>query len=472
VTTSGSDAAAGEVLSWSAKGLPGGLSINPSTIGKTIGNTATVAICRPAIGGGHLDEASFKASTNARSSAADAAQNAITNAGTGQDATRFSTDQDQASGLYFQLDMGSPRTFDGIEMVTANGSTDYARAFEVEVSQDGRSWANVGSCKGTSSPEAVSFPSRDARYLRVVLTQGATTNWWSINQLYVLSPKGGASWAGFPASFWGATTSVLAARNALEVQIRNATNGRYPDSEVYWSFDGQERSVAEQPFIDMGTCTSCRITFYLGSPNGKYSDFMELDIGANGAINTDTSRVDRFGLPVAMHLHSRDGSDLVVGEDYATFRMSRGALFRKFISSVPRPFRQLGTVGAPYYIPSPGSVAAFQPGGADAGYMTAYAASVGVKATTQDVFGCAGGALGADAALCAALNRHVAQLPRSRWDDSSLYYKQAPANYYSAFWHSVAVNGHQYGFPYDDSNGQSSDISSGDPQYLQIAVGY
>jgi hypothetical protein len=36
---------------------------------------------------------------------------------------------------------------------------------------------------------------------------------------------------------------------------------------------------------------------------------------------------------------------------------------------------------------------------------------------------------------------------------------------------SVAVNGPQYGFAYDDVNGQSPDFSSGDAQYVQVAIG-
>ena len=52
------------------------------------------------------------------------------------------------------------------------------------------------------------------------------------------------------------------------------------------------------------------------------------------------------------------------------------------------------------------------------------------------------------------------------------YYQNAPCNYYAAFWHSVAVNGLQYGFAYDDDNGQSSDFNSTDAQYVQVAISF
>ena len=38
--------------------------------------------------------------------------------------------------------------------------------------------------------------------------------------------------------------------------------------------------------------------------------------------------------------------------------------------------------------------------------------------------------------------------------------------------HENAINGLQYGFPYDDDAGQSSDISVTNPQYMVVAVGW
>jgi len=142
---------------------------------------------------------------------------------------------------------------------------------------------------------------------------------------------------------------------------------------------------------------------------------------------------------------------------------------------VPAPFQQLATVNAPYSIPAPGDVAAFQPGGADANYMVSYAASVGATETTQQVFGCQGGGtpnLGGDPSLCAGLNRCVAQFSTTVQNTPSDYYQNSPCNYYSAFWHSVAVGGQQYGFAYDDDNGQSSDFNTTDAQYVQVAIGW
>jgi Carbohydrate binding module (family 6)/Beta-1,3-glucanase len=303
---------------------------------------------------------------------------------------------------------------------------------------------------------------------------------WNINYLTFATsggggtPPPGGSFGGFPSGFWGNTASIPSASGAIEFDFINATNGQYPDSQVYWSVNGVTESIAQSPYYEMTSCGSCRINFYLGSTTSNYHDFIELN-SSGTTINADTSRVDAFGLPLAIHLHNSDGTDTVVGENDSVFAESRTALFTQFENFVPAAFKQLATVNAPYNIPAPGDIAAFQPGGADASYMTAYAASVGATETTQEVFGCQGGgtpALNGDPSLCAGLNRCVAQFSTAEQNTPSDYYQNAPCNYYSAFWHSVAVNGLQYGFAYDDDNGQSSDFNTTDAQYVQVAIGF
>ncbi|MGD0704298.1 MAG: beta-1,3-glucanase family protein [Trebonia sp.] len=274
-----------------------------------------------------------------------------------------------------------------------------------------------------------------------------------------------------PASFWGSTAAIPRAKQVLEVKIINQTNGRFPNSKVYWSFDGTEKSIAQQQYIDMPANAAGRMYFYLGSKNSKYYDFIEFTVGPS-SINADTTRVDRFGLKLALLVHSHGGSTQEVGEDYATFRETRAATFARFKAFVPAPFKELATINAPYGIPSPGDDPSFQPGGKYASYFTAYAAAHGAAAdTTADVFGC-GGTLSGNPPLCAALNRHVAQLPGSRQSSPANFYKAGPANYYAEFWHDNAINGKQYGFPYDDDANQSSDLSVASPEYLIVAVGW
>jgi hypothetical protein len=98
-----------------------------------------------------------------------------------------------------------------------------------------------------------------------------------------------------PRSFWGNTGAIPPATHVLEVEVINRTNGRFPSSRVYWSFNGREKSIARQRYIDMPANSAGRMYFYLGSPHSKYFDFIEFTVGPS-SINVDTTRVDRFGL--------------------------------------------------------------------------------------------------------------------------------------------------------------------------------
>ena len=384
---------------------------------------------------------------------------------------------------WLQVDLGSSQT---ICEVTMDWEAAYATAFQIQVSPDGTNWTTIYSTTtGTGGTQTLSV-SGTGRYVRMYGTARATPYGYSLWEFGVYTTGSGAgptptptptstgSGGGTgapPASFWGNTSAIPAATHVLELSIVNQTNGQYPDSQVYWSFNGQEESIAQQPYVDMPANSAGRMYFYLGSPNSQYYDFIEFTVGAS-SINVDTTRVDRFGLKLALLLHGHDGSNQEVGENYATFQESRAATFARFQNSVPSQFKELATDQAPYGIPSPGNDPAFQPGGAYASYFTSYAASEGdTSDSTAQIFGC-GGTLAANPPLCAGLNRHVAQLPAAQQSNPANFYQAAPANYYAQFWHQNAINGLQYGFPYDDDAGQSSDISITNPQYLVVAVGW
>ena len=381
---------------------------------------------------------------------------------------------------WLQVDLGSSQT---ICEVTLDWETAYATAFQIQTSPDGTNWTTIYSTtSGTGGTQTLSV-SGTGRYIRMYGTARATQYGYSLWEFGVYTTGAGPTPTPTatattppgsgepPASFWGNTSAIPAASDVLEVSIVNQTNGQYPDSQVYWSFNGQEESIAQQPYIDMPANSAGRMYFYLGSPNSPYYDFIEFTVGPS-SINVDTTRVDRFGLKLALLLHGHDGSNQEVGENYATFQESRAATFQRFENSVPTEFKELATDQAPYGIPSPGNDPAFQPGGAYANYFTSYAAAAGdTSDSTAQIFGC-GGTLASNPPLCAGLNRHVAQLPAAQQSNPANFYQAAPANYYAQFWHANAINGLQYGFPYDDDAGQSSDISISNPQYLVVAVGW
>ena len=163
------------------------------------------------------------------------------------------------------------------------------------------------------------------------------------------------------------------------LKILNRTNGQYPDSQVYWSYNGQTHSIAEQPYFDMPANTAGRMYFYVGSPTSQYNDFIEFTVGPN-VFNGNTTRVDAFALKLAMRLHADDGYDVAVGEDYATFAEvagrppSSGSSTRCRPSSTtwPRSRRRSGSRRRAAR-PSSSRVGSTQ------NYLSSYAASVGSR---------------------------------------------------------------------------------------------
>ena len=222
----------GSAVNWTATALPGGLSISSTTglisgtalhqgsdtvtvsandgLGQTqsvsftwmvgaSGTTTTsttstttlpgVNCSNTTTSGTPLSRTAWVASTNTAASGADVPANAID----GNLTTRFSSDAVQAAGQTLEMNMGSPQTFNELEMEVPNSAGDYARAYNVEVSNNGTSWAVVASCTGTGTPEIVSFPSQTAQYVEVVLTAGGTTSWWSVDELYLFTSGPGTT---------------------------------------------------------------------------------------------------------------------------------------------------------------------------------------------------------------------------------------------------------------------------------------
>jgi hypothetical protein len=372
---------------------------------------------------------------------------------------------------WLQVDLGAPQTVCGVGL---NWEAAYATAYKVQVSADGTTWTDVYSTTASTGGVQNLNVTGTGRYVRVYGTARATAYGYSLWEFAVHVPAGSSTPPTSPPpddSFWGTTGDIPAAHNVMELKILNRTGGAYPDSQVYWSFNGQTHSIAEQPYFDMPANSSGRMYFYLGSPGSQYYDFIEFTIGPS-VFNGNTTRVDAWGLPLAVRLHSHTGQDIQLGDSQDLFTMSRDQVFQSFQNAVPAQFKVLAQTQAPYRIIAPGSDPSFRAGGANAGYFTSYAASAGVNESTSDIFGCAG-SLAGNPSMCAALNRHTATLPADQQQDPSRFYTGGdPANWYAKYWHDHGINHLAYGFPYDDVAGQAAYTSMQNPQWMEIAVGY
>ena len=299
-----------------------------------------------------------------------------------------------------------------------------------------------------------------------------------------------------PPGFWDAG-SIPIAKNVMMFVFLNRTNGKYADDEVYWSFKSgsisEVHSIAEQASYDMPANSSGRMYVYLCAntdttcatdpSKSKYFDFIEHTIGPT-QYNGNTTRVDAFGIKIAMRLHCADGFDDAVGENYATFLEDRALTFQRFIDAVPDEFKPLAQAPhAPYRIVEPGAEG-FKAGGPYANYYDSFVDSLwSANAFTIAKPGPNGSGLGSYPDLSAAIFRHVGNvagtfdpsgklLDKTLWKDSTTFYQTAPADYYAMFWHANALGGRAYGFPYDDVGSYSSYMSHANPQSMLVAVGW
>lgn len=307
----------------------------------------------------------------------------------------------------------------------------------------------------------------------------------------------------------------------VSVKVMNGTNGAYSDDQVYWAVIGINPDTGVWSYLDLNgnlkpiseslndaaghltkngvnyaniyhtvsdaswtalpKITSGRMFLSVGSPcyiktydNGfagpdinnatdpnrdVYFDFVEFTVNDSG-YHGNTTRVDQFGFPVQHRLVNKAGNyDRTVGELESE---THDGIFSEFKNEVPKEFKSLATLQAPYRIVCPIS-GPFKAGGEYENYFNSYS-----NISTRDILLGINGA--SDPATCAALNRHV--YTTSDWNSVSNYYQTSPANYYAKFWHDHGIDGLAYGFCYDDVNGQASYLEAGDPKGLIIRVGW
>ncbi len=194
------------------------------------------------------------ASTNAPSATSDAPAHALD----GDLATRFSTDKDQAPGLYFEVDLGSTPSLYGLQMNVPSSPTDYARGYDVEVSTNASTWATVASCAGSSTPETVTFTAQKARYIKVVLTASAD-KWWSIDELNLY---------GHPSSTLTTTSVTSSANPATTGQSVTYTAQVAPvpsGGSVSFYGDGSPLAGCDKLEVSTSTGTATCSSTYLAS---------------------------------------------------------------------------------------------------------------------------------------------------------------------------------------------------------------
>ena len=162
--------------------------------------------------GAELDRSAWtvKASSNA-------AGNDTANAIDGDPGTRWRSANKVKSGDWFQVDFGSPTSFDKIVMDnTAKNAFDSLAKYQVYVSDDGVNWGSaVADGSGDLQKVSITMAPQTARYVRIVASAASFFFRWSIGDLKVYGDSNGT------ASIQAPTT----VSNGLERQHWTAPDG-------------------------------------------------------------------------------------------------------------------------------------------------------------------------------------------------------------------------------------------------------
>jgi hypothetical protein len=96
--------------------------------------------------------------------------------------TRWSSGVPQASGDWFQLDLGAVACIGSLWIASA--SDEYPSAYTVEVSKDAINYVRVAEEQGSAIAE-LRFRPHSARFVRINQLAASGANWWSIRELKV-----------------------------------------------------------------------------------------------------------------------------------------------------------------------------------------------------------------------------------------------------------------------------------------------
>ncbi len=187
------DSASGQTLTYSATGLPAGLSINTATglisgTPTTAGSSSTVVTAKDGTGATGTAAFSWTVAAAGGCSTTNAALNkpvtasSQENAGTpaanavdGNAGTRWSSAF--ADPQWLQVDLGATRT---ICRVALTWETAYATAFQIQTSNDGTTWTSIYSTTtGTGGTQSLTVAGT-GRYIRMYGTARATQYGYSL----------------------------------------------------------------------------------------------------------------------------------------------------------------------------------------------------------------------------------------------------------------------------------------------------
>jgi hypothetical protein len=267
VQVNASDSASGQTLSYSATGLPAGLSINASTglisgTPVTAGPSTVTVTAKDATGatgtasftwtvntsGGSCGTTNIALNKPATASSTENAGSPAANAFDGNLGTRWSSAFSDPQ--WVEVDLGSSQP---ICQVTLAWEAAYAKAFQIQTSTDGSTWTTIYSTTtGTGGTQTLNV-SGTGRYIRMYGTARATQYGYSLWEFSVYATGGGTGTCGTTNLALNKPTTASSTENAA-FPAPAATDG---NAGTRWSSAFSDPQWLE---VDLGSTQSiCKV---------------------------------------------------------------------------------------------------------------------------------------------------------------------------------------------------------------------
>src|SRR5258708_2252337 len=200
-----------------------------------------------------LDRTGWTASASSTGSGS-----SVNNALDGNQGTRWTSGITQATGQWFEVDMGSTQSVGTILFDAGPSSaTDYPRGYQLQVSTDNTNWTTVSpGYFGNTRTIALALPSsQNVRYFRIIQT-GTSSSWWSIAELVVYSP-GNFNRSGWVATASSTDTSGDVPANALDSSTSTRWSSGVAQANGQWfQVDMGSNQTFNQIQLDSGSSSS------------------------------------------------------------------------------------------------------------------------------------------------------------------------------------------------------------------------
>ncbi len=113
-------------------------------------------------------------------------------AGQGCDAdgkTRWETKAPQKAGMWYQVELPAARRIAGVRLDAAGRPSAFPKNFKVEGSVDGVKWFPLGTSHGLYALSEAYFGAKEARFVKVTLTDATKNQPWAIQELQLVAQK-------------------------------------------------------------------------------------------------------------------------------------------------------------------------------------------------------------------------------------------------------------------------------------------